>query len=321
MDAIKKLVRSFDDYQRTHRWIGFPCAVVKKFGDDQAGNLAALIAYYAFVSVFPLLLLLVTILGIVLRDYPSVQHHVLDSALTEFPVIGPQLKANVGSIDRTGVGFAVGIIGTFLGVRGAANAAQNAFNTVWQVPVWERPGFPGAWLRSYGMIAVVGIGLIVTSTVSGIPAAFENHGAAVTWGVRVGAFLVSLLINVGVFTGALRLGTAGAVRLREMRLGILLSALIWQVLQTAGTYIVTHELKGSSSLYGVFGVVLGLIAWFYLQAELMLYAVEADVVHARGLWPRSVKAPPYTDADERAYAGHIRAAQLREDQPPGFRPA
>src|SRR5512144_3172398 len=85
------MVHWLDRLQRRSRAAGFAIAVIYKYVDDQGGYLAALITYYAFVSLFPLLLLLTTVLGVVLAGHPQVQHQVLDSALSQFPVIGDQL--------------------------------------------------------------------------------------------------------------------------------------------------------------------------------------------------------------------------------------
>ena len=98
MNMAKKVLRAVDEYQQKHAWLAFPVAVWKKFGDDQAGNLAALIAYYAFASLFPLLLVLVTVLDIVLRSNPGLKAQVLDSAFGQFPVIGPQLKTDTHAL-------------------------------------------------------------------------------------------------------------------------------------------------------------------------------------------------------------------------------
>jgi YihY family inner membrane protein len=305
-------LRAVDDFQQKHRFIAFPVAVWKKFSDDEAGNLAALVAYFAFVSVFPLLLVLITVLGIALRNNPALQQRVLNSALTEFPVIGQQLRANVHSLNRTGVGLAVGVIGTLLGARGVSGAVQNAMNTVWEVPRHQRPGFPFSLLRSLGIIGVVGVGVLATTALSGLG----------TWGGRVlggapgsvAAIAVSLVVNVALFWLGLRIATAPSVRSRDLRLGAILAAIVWQILQTLGVYFVTHSLRHASSLYGTFGLVLGLVAWLYLQAQLTLYAVEADVVRARGLWPRSLFPPPHTAEDRKAYAQY-RDADSRQPQP------
>ncbi len=147
MTGVRALLRRFDGYQQSHAVLGFPLAVVKKFGEDSAGNLAAVIAWSAMLAVFPLLLLLITVLGIVLRNDESLQHRILQSALVEFPVIGQQLQMNINSLNRSGVGLIVGLIGTFLGTRGVANALQTALNTVWEIPRERQPGFPWNAMR------------------------------------------------------------------------------------------------------------------------------------------------------------------------------
>ena len=137
------LLDAVDRFQQRHAVLAFPLAVWRKFGDDQAGNLAALIAYYAFVSVFPLLLVLVTVLGFVLAGDHKLQQDVLNSALTEFPVIGPQLRDNIHSLGTGGGELSIGLIGTFLGARGVASTVQNAMNQVWAVVIETIPSSVG----------------------------------------------------------------------------------------------------------------------------------------------------------------------------------
>jgi len=308
MNPAQKVLHSVDQRQQRWPWLAFPVAVWKKFGDDQAGNLAALIAYYAFASIFPLLLVLVTVLDIVLAHHPALRQHILGSAFGQFPVIGTQLKANVHSLHETGLALAIGLVLTFLGTRGVAGAVQNAFNTAWGVPIARRPGFPWNALRSVAMIVVVGTGIIATTLLSGLAG-----GAAASVlsgpGAYVGAIAVSLLLNIGLFWFGFRLATASEVKRNELLLGAVLAAIIWQILQLLGGYLVSHDLSKSNSLYGVFGVVLGLLAWLYLQAEFTLYAVEAAVVKSRRLWPRTLVPPPLHEADRRAYEQYAQAQQ------------
>ena len=284
----------------------------KKFGDDQAGNLAALVAYFAFVSIFPLLLVLVTVLGIVLRSDPGLQHKLLNSALAEFPVVGQQLKPKSLAGSKSGVALAIGIIGTFLGARGVANAAQNAFNTVWAVPMRERPGFPYSLLRSVALTLVVGIGLIATTVLSSL-AGGVGHTITGPAGA-VAAVAVSLVFNFGVFWAGFWLATAKSVGWRDLLLGAVLTAIVWQILQTAGGFLVGHQLAHAQSLYGTFGIVLGLVAWFYLQAEASLYALEASMVHATKLWPRSLFPPPLTPQDRQAYKLYAEREERRPEE-------
>lgn len=308
---MKRFIASVDAFQQRHRALAFPIGVWRKFGDDQAGSLAALLAYYAFLSTFPLLLVLVTVLGMVLSGNPQLQKDVLNSALTEFPVIGDQLRANVHSLGRSGFGLAVGLVLTFVGARGVANAMQNAMNTVWAIPRHERPGFPGSWLRSFALIAIIGLGVLVTTGLSGI-ASWSGH-TAFGGGVKILIIAVSLVLNILLFWLGLRTATAGHVTWRDLILGAILSAVVWQVLQYVGGYVVAHSLRHASELYGTFGLVLGLLSWFALQAQLTLYAVEADVVRSRRLWPRSLFPPPLTAQDREVLRSYPEAEQRRPE--------
>jgi YihY family inner membrane protein len=286
-------------------------AVWKKFGDDQAGDLAALIAYYAFAAIFPLLLVLVTVVDIVLKDHPALQHQLLNSALAQYPVIGPQLRQNIGPLHSGGLALIVGLIGTFIGARSVAFAMQNALNSVWEIPISRRPGFPWSWLRSFGLILVIGLGLIGTTILSGMAA---GAGRVLSGsGATVAALAVSLAANIGVFWLAFRLGTAPEISWRQLWPGAVIGAVIWQVLQSVGGYFVSHQLAHASPEYGTFAVVLGLIAWLYLEAELTLYAVEINVVRAYRLWPRSIAPPPFTEQDRRAFQLYARAARRHDD--------
>jgi membrane protein len=311
MNRIQRVLQAVDRFQQRHRWLAFGVAAWKKFGDDRAGNLAALVAYYAFASIFPLLLVLVTVLDIVLSNDPELRQRVLDSALAGYPVIGDQLKANVHALGQTGPALVIGLIFTFLGARGVAGAAQNALNTAWGVPLVSRPGFPWDLLRSVSLILVVGTGQIITVILSGLAGGTANVITGL--GGHIATVGASLLLNMGLFWLGFRLATAGEIAARDLRLGAFVAAAAWQVLQLAGTYVVGHELARSSALYGVFGLVLGLIAWLFLQAQITLYAIEMNVVKVRRLWPRSLFPPPLTEQDLAAYELYARAEQRRPE--------
>ena len=310
MNMLKKVLRAVDELQQRHAWLAFPIAVWKKFGDDHAGNLAMLVAWFAFVSIFPLMLVLVTVLDIVLKHDPALRDQVLNSAFSQFPV-GAQLKNNLGSLHETGPALAIGLILTFLGARGVAGAASNALNTVWGVPFARRPGFPWSLLREVGLILVVGIGVLGTTLLSGL----VGSGGLLSGGwAQAGAIVVALLLNCGVAWLAFRLAAAPEVSARSMLPGAALTAVMWQILQLLGGYFVSHTLARSSSLYGIFGVVLGLLAWLYLLAQLTLYAVEVNVVAVKRLWPRSLAPPPLTSQDRRAYRLYARTQERRPEQ-------
>ena len=188
------------------------------------------------------------------------------------------------------------------GARGVASAALTAFNSVWNVPYHQRPGFGPALARSFGLLFTLGLAVLVTGVLSGV-GGVGGLGLA----TRIGALLLSATINFGLFLLAFRLATARVVRTRDMLLSAVLSAVLWQVLLAVGALLVAHQVRHAQSLYGAFGTVLGLLAWLQLQAQITLYAVEADIVRVRKLWPRSVAPPPLTGADRKAYTEYVEA--------------
>ncbi|MFL5797412.1 MAG: YihY/virulence factor BrkB family protein [Actinomycetota bacterium] len=307
MNAVERTLRRIDAFQQRHRAIAFPFAVVKKFGDDQAGNLAALIAYYGFFSLFPLLLVFVTILGIFLDKNSGLGRSILNSALAEFPIIGDQIRRNVHSISGDGLAMLVGILGTLWGGLGVMQALQTAMNRVWDVPMRQRPNFWKSRVRALLMLVLLGVSSVGSAVVAGIASAGGTSPVA-----RVGGYVLSLALNLGVFMLAFRILTARRLSWGDVLPGALVAAVAWLVLQGVGGYVVGHQLKSASQVYGLFALVIGLLTWMYLGAQLTLYAAEVNVVRKERLWPRSLVQPPLSEADRRAY----RRAAIAEERRP-----
>jgi YihY family inner membrane protein len=286
-------LEAFDRYQQEHRWLAVPFAVIKKFSDDQAGSLAALIAYYGFFSLFPLLLVFVTVLAYVLHGDPSLQTSVSNGVLKELPIIGPQIQTNIHALHGTAITLIVGVAGSLWGGLGVTNASQNAFNKVWAVPLKERPNFVQTRLRGLGVLAALGVLFMISSLASGLVTGGLGGPAAV-----VGGIALSLLLNVVLFFAAFRLLTSAQVETRSMMTGVLVAAVLWETLQVVGGIYVGHVLRHANATYGVFGVVIGLLSWLYLGAQVTLYATEINVVRSRHLWPRSLLHDPPTAGDE-----------------------
>ncbi|HEV7566105.1 MAG TPA: YhjD/YihY/BrkB family envelope integrity protein [Microbacteriaceae bacterium] len=300
--GLTDALQALDRRQQQSPRLGFIAAVVKKFGDDQAGQLAALIAYYGFVSLFPLLLVLVTVLGFVLQGDPVEQKKILDGALGQFPILSEELRLR--SLKGSGVGLAIGVAGSLLAGMGITGATQNAFNRIWSVPFKHRPNFVFAHLRGLGMLAILGTLSVVSTTAAGFVGASSHGAIAVVAGV-----VVALALNVALFMTAFKLLTAVDVGWRELLPGVLVAAVGWQLLQLLGGYYVEHLLKHTRPLYGYFAVVLGLLAWIYLGAQLTIFAAEINVVRVRKLWPRSFFSDPLLEADRRAL---ISSAEVEE---------
>lgn len=300
-----------DHLQRRSGPVRFLIAVLRKFADDQAGNLASLLAYYAFLAIFPLLLVLVTVLGIVLRDDPRTQQQILHSALIDFPVIGTQLRSNIQSLGRTGTGLIVGLIGTAIGARGVTVVAQRAFNKAWAVPYVRRPSWVGRQLRSLGLLGVICLAVISTGTLSSLVAGGGGFSRLL---VDVCAIAASAVLNVGFFLLGFRLATAREVATHNFARAAALAALAWQVLLSLGSYLIAHNLRHAEEIYGVFGLVLGLIAWLHVQAQLTLLLLEADVVRARKYWPRAINGDrPLEAGDRRAFVDYAKSQQRRRE--------
>jgi membrane protein len=307
LTAITDTLHALDRRQQQSPRIGFIAAVVKKFGDDQAGQLAALIAYYAFVSIFPLLLVFVTILGFVLQGHPSDQEKIVHGTLGQFPILSDSLKLH--ALKGSGVALAIGIVGTLLAGMGVTSAAQNAFNSIWDVPHKSRPNFLFTRLRSLGMLAILGTLMIVSTVAAGFVGASSHGTLAVSAGV-----LVAFAINVALFMASFKLLTAADVSWRDLLPGVIVAAVLWQLLQHLGGYYVDHELKHTQPLYGTFAVVLGLLAWLYLGAQLVIFAAEINVVRARKLWPRSFFSEPLLEADKRALTSSAEVEERVEQE-------
>ncbi len=313
-NPIRKILRGVDLAQQKTPFIAFPYAVVKKFGDDQAGMLAALIAYYGFLSLFPLLLVLFTVLGLVAGNDPSIQHKVTHSALAQFPIIGNQLGSNIHSLNKSGpFALIIGLAGLLWGAQGVSQAGQYAMAEVWNIPMTERPSFFSRLGRSVLLFGVMGVFLLISTALAGF-STFGAHSSSLGLPVKIGAFVVSLIVNAVMYLLAFRILTPKQVSFREFRAGAIVGGIAWTIFQAAGGYLVGHQLKTSSQVYGFFGVVLGLLAFIYMAAQISLYAAEVNVVKYRRLWPRGLVQPPTTEADREAMAALAKKETRISDQ-------
>ena len=311
MNPAKSVMERADEWQQGHRRPAFLFGVVKKFGDDQAGSLAALIAYYGFLSLFPLLLVAVTVLGYVLAGNPGLEHKLLNSALANFPVIGNQLKSNVSHpLSGSAAGLVLGVLSLVWGGMGVAQAGQYAMAQVWHVPQYERPGFLSRLLRGLAFLGLLGASAVVTTVLSAA-GTFSQHIPVVA---QVVGPVLSLAANVGLYLLAFRVLTPTKVLWGDLLPGAVVGGVGWFLLQIVGGYLVGHQLRHASQVYGMFGLVLGLISWIYLGAQLSLYAAEVNVVRARRLWPRSFTQPPLTPADRDVYVDLVEQERRRPEQ-------
>lgn len=301
-----------DGFQRRHHAAGYPLGVLYKYFDDNGGYLAALITYYAFVSLFPLLLLMSTVLGFVLAGNPHLQDQILHSALSQFPVVGSQL----GDPQRIGggpVGLVIGILGALYGGLGVAQATQYAMNTAWAVPRNSRPNPFKARGRSVLLLATVGLAVVGTTVLSTLGASNAGSLGPI---LKVLVLIASVAINAAAFIFAFRFAAARDLSARDVAPGAIAAAIIWQLLQTFGVVYVGHVVKGASATNGVFALVLGLLAFLYITATAVVLCVEANVVRIDHLHPRSLLTPftddvDLTSGDRRAYTSQAKAQRSK----------
>lgn len=317
---MTSVVDRVDTFQRRHRRVGFPLAVLYKFFDDQGSYLAALITYYGFLSIFPLLLLVTSVLGFVLRGDPHLQHSILHSAVGQFPVVGGDLAT--GRLTGSTIGVVVGILGSLYGGLGVAQAGQNAMNVAWAVPRNSRPNPLKARGRSLLLLGTVGLGVLGTTVVAAIGTTAKAFGTGLGPISQTLVLLGSVVLNIGVYWVAFHIATAADVSWRSLLPGAVIGGVGWQVLQTVGTTYVHHVQRtasvakgaaaASSTTNDTFALVLGLIGFLYLGAVVTVFAVEVNVVRAKVLFPRALLTPftdnvELTPGDERSYRDAAKA--------------
>ena len=306
MDFLRP-VRAFDGYQQRRKGLAIPAAVFKKFGDDQAGNLAALIAYYAFFSLFPLLLVLTTVLGFVLHGNPSAQAAVEQSALAQFPIIGQKIQFH--ALNGSVVALVIGLVTSLLAGMGVTGAAQSAFDRVWAVPYKDRPNFLQSRARGLGLLTFLGMMFLISTVASGLVSG--GFGGV---GDKIAGYVIALLVNFALYFAAFRLMTVRAIRSRDLRAGVIVAGVVWTILQSVGGYYIGHVLKKESSVGAEFGLVIALLVWLHLGAQVTLYAAEINVVVTRRLWPRSLFGPPDEPADQRTLRALAKVEERSDEQ-------
>jgi YihY family inner membrane protein len=309
MNIAERGIRRLDRAQQNHEASAFCVGVVKKYGDDNGGTLAASLAHSAFVAMFPLLLVLVTVLVLVAAGHPALRHEVLDAATKQFPAISTQLAGNVHALRRSSmIGLLFGLLGLIWGATGLAQAGLFTMAQVWNLPGPARTGYVQRLGRSVLFLGVLGSGVVVTTLLTGLDT-YGHHARAFV----ALAGVLALLANIGLYVASFRVLTPKGVPSRDLLPGAVVGGVAWTLLQAAGTYLVHHYLR-DDSVYGIFATVLGLVAWLYLGVQVTVYAAEVNVVLARRLWPRSIVQPPLTEADRAAIALQALQNQRRDEE-------
>ena len=307
-NVFERGLEAVDRFQRTRPWLAFPVAVIKKFGDDRSSRLAALISYYGFFSLFPLLLILVTGLGFVLSGHEELRRQIIDAILRQFPAVRGEISQSIGSLHGSGLGLVAGLAGVIWAGMGVMAALQDAMNTVWDVPIKRHPNFWKKRLRALMMLAVLGVGFLLTSflTMVGRIPALSRFGA--------GGLTVSLLFDLGLFLLAFRVLTERDLRWGDLFPGAAVGAAGWVGLQWLGGFYVDRVIEGASHTYGFFAVVIGLLSWMYILAQWVVLAAEINVVRHAHLWPRTFFGDTLRKHDREVLVRYAKVEERRPQQ-------
>ncbi|MEX0881421.1 MAG: YihY/virulence factor BrkB family protein [Candidatus Saccharimonadales bacterium] len=284
MESLKWPLKKLDRLQQRFKPTAFAVAVIKKYNDDDGGRLAALITYYGFLSLFPLLLVATSAIHLFLGNFQQLQTRVIDGINTYFPAIGETLQDSIQGFHRSGLVLVFGVLITIYGARGGAATIRFTFNQIWKVPKEKQLTFPLSVIHSLLIVLVGGGGLVLAAVLSSYAAGLTD---ALVY--RLIPLTVSFLVLVGAFylVFSLSINSTEPTR-KDLLVSAVAAATGVQILQLIGGYLVTHQLKSLSNLYGTFAVVLGLLFWIYLQVQVLLLAAFAGAVHAHKLWPRGI---------------------------------
>lgn len=283
MEYLNRRIQWLDTVQRKYPFFGFPVAVIKKYGEDKGGYQAALLTYYGFLSLFPAVLIAITAVRWTLPADSHLKQRVITSITNSFPLIGPDLQENLHGFSKTGLPLLLGLLVLFYGLRGAADVFRHTVNNVWRVPEEDRSGFWPALGRSSLIIAIAGLGFILSAILTGYASAAKHD----LW-IRLLLVLASAVVIFGGFLWATKIALNREVRRRELWLGAGTTTVALIALQYLGKYLLSHELKNLNNLYGAFAAVLGFFFFIYVQSQIIVYSMEISSVRALKLWPRKL---------------------------------
>jgi YihY family inner membrane protein len=308
MNPLERAVRRFDDLQQRVPVLGVPVGVIRKFADDRTSAWAALMTFYGFLALFPLLVIALTVLGRMAAADPELEEALLEGVLGQIPVLGGMIEEDVSALQAGGLGLVVGLAGLVWGATGIYNSGQLAMSQIWNVEGVHRPGLVERLARSLVLFLLFGAGAISTAWAlqEGI---FNQVGAA----SRATSLVGGLVVGFVMFTAVLRIMTPDVVALRKLLIPAVLAAAGWEGLQLLGGLVIAQELD-QQNIYGVFAYVIALLMWMWLAFRMILFCAEAGVVIDRGLWPRNIAQPPLNDADKRVLASLARNERRRPEQ-------
>lgn len=306
--AMQERLERVDRAQQEHKKLGIAAATFKKFSEDQSSNLASTIAFWAFFSIFPLFLALITILGYVLPS--GTRTNVLKHVASFFPLLDP---STLHSLTGSWWPIIVGILTALWSGMAVVKSTQTAFNSVWEIPKKDRPGFVEKLERSLLALGTIGVGLIVATIISGYVTG-QNTGLHLGWYGRLAGYVIAIALDIGLFVAAFRMLTDRDIGFRDVLPGAIFAGVVFWILEEISAFIISRHLSSAQNTYGNFATVITMLWWFYLQAQVTLLGAQLNVVLKNRLHPRSLFGEPETEADHRALEAYAQEETYHEGQ-------
>jgi membrane protein len=293
---VNRILAWADRLQREHDVLGFPYAVVKKYGDDAGGRQAALITYYGFLSIFPLLLLGVAVLSRVLASHPDLRRRLIDEIVPK--ALRSTVEQSLAALPTSTIPFVVGLAGLLLSGTGVVFSAYETLNHVAAVRYRFRAGFVSRYLRVFVVLAVLLLGALATGALTVVAAALPGQPGV----QRAAAVAGSALVIFAVLLLGAKLLLARPAPVRALWPGAVLGAAAVTVVLNAGAPLLARLVTKAGPVYGSFATVAGMFALLYLVGQALVYAAEVAAVRYARLWPRALDLNRPTSADARALA-------------------
>jgi len=292
-DLVNRIIAWADRLQRKYDVLGFPYAVVKKYGDDAGGRQAALITYYGFLSIFPLLLLGVAILSRVLADHPDLRRRLVDEIVPK--ALRSTVEHSLTTLPTSTVPFVAGLVGLLLSGTGVVFSAYQTLNHVAAVRHRFRAGFVSRYVRVFVVLAVLMLGALATGALTVVATALPGQPGV----QRAAAIAGSALIVFAVLLLGAKLLLARHAPIRALWPGAVLGGAAVTVVLNAGAPLLARLVTKAGPVYGSFATVAGMFALLYLVGQALVYAAEVAAVRYARLWPRALDLNRPTEADVR----------------------
>jgi YihY family inner membrane protein len=269
---------SWTDHHRLMPWrrrsalIDVLARTVDGFRRHRTGRNSAVVAHYGFLSVFPLVVVLTTILGFVLQDRPDLQRRIVDSALNQIPIVGQQIGSDPSKLRGSVVILVVGLLAALWAGMKAFVALQGAFDDVVEVPLHRRSNLAVVRLHALIGIGIVGVAQVGAAILTSFVGALSLPGVS-----KVLLVLAAAVINTGVLALCYRWLCSAKQPWPMVVPGAVVGGVVFAGLQLLGTAIVGRSIANASAVYGTFASVIGLISWLSLHSMVSLLGAEMNV--------------------------------------------